>query len=70
MTNGQGLEFTIGRADSISYTHSRTGVGQTLPFAGQEASGVGKLAFGVISDVTKSGMIVEADAQISMIIKY
>ena len=70
LTNGQGLEFTIGRANDISYTHTRTGAGQTIPYQGQEALGVGKWTFGVISDVTKSGMIVEADTQLSMIIKY
>ena len=70
MTNGQGLEFTIGRADDISYTHTRTGAGQTIPYQGQEATGVGKWTFGVIADVTKSGMIVEADTQLSMIIKF
>ena len=41
-----------------------------MPYAGSEATGVGKLTFGVIADVTKSGIIVEPDTQISMIIKY
>ena len=70
LTNGNGLEFTLGRADNISYAHPRTGADENIPYAGSEATGVGKLTFGVIADITKSGMIVEPDAQLKLIIKY